>query len=299
VNLNYPSFMKKIAILEIKGGLGNQLFILNFIDFLEKNNFKVYSITSFYESQKNNSLNTDSRELYLYGDFLRLNIPSKKCSNFLSFILNLPNRRNSFWINVLFKISKLFICYVDDSNLVQKIKSSKNIFFFDGYFQNYDFLQSNVQLIKRLSLDPKFKFDNSITDSNLAAVHVRRRDYLNMSEELGITYYQNALGYLKKTIGDFNFNVFTDDVEWCKNNSLFNEAVSIKEASLENTIDHFIEMTTYKNFIISNSTYSYMAAYLSTEVGKVVVEPKPWFKKLEYIEYDEILNPNWKVIENE
>ena len=299
MNLNYPSFMKKIAILEIKGGLGNQLFILNFIDFLEKNNFKVYSITSFYESQKNNSLNTDSRELYLYGDFLRLNIPSKKCSNFLSFILNLPNRRNSFWINVLFKISKLFICYVDDSNLVQKIKSSKNIFFFDGYFQNYDFLQSNVQLIKRLSLDPKFKFDNSITDSNLAAVHVRRRDYLNMSEELGITYYQNALGYLKKTIGDFNFNVFTDDVEWCKNNSLFNEAVSIKEASLENTIDHFIEMTTYKNFIISNSTYSYMAAYLSTEVGKVVVEPKPWFKKLEYIEYDEILNPNWKVIENE
>ena len=291
--------MKKIAILEIKGGLGNQLFILNFIDFLEKNNFKVYSITNFYESQKKNSLNTDHRELYLHGDFLRLNIASKKCANFLSFILTLPNRRNNFWRNVLFKISKLFICYVDDSNLVQKIKSSKNIFFFDGYFQNYDFLQSNVQLIKRLSLDPKFKFDNSITDSNLAAVHVRRRDYLNMSEELGITYYQNALGYLKKTIGDFNFNVFTDDVEWCKNNSLFNEAVSIKEASLENTIDHFIEMTTYKNFIISNSTYSYMAAYLSTEVGKVVVEPKPWFKKLEYIEYDEILNPNWKVIENE
>ena len=58
-------------------------------------------------------------------------------------------------------------------------------------------------------------------------------------------------------------------------------------------------MTTYKNFIISNSTYSYMAAYLSTEIGKVVVEPKPWFKKLEYIEYDEILNPNWKMIENE
>jgi len=299
VNLNYPSSMKKIAIVEIKGGLGNQLFILNFIDFLEKNNFKVYSITNFYESQKNNSLNTDNRELYLDSDFLKLNIPSKKCSNFLSFILTLPNRRNNFWINVLFKISKLFICYVDDSNLVQKIKSSKNIFFFDGYFQNYNFLQSNVQLIQRLSLDPKFKFDNSITDSNLAVVHVRRRDYLNMSEELGITYYQNALSYLKKTIGDFNFNVFTDDVEWCKNNSLFNKAVSIKEASLENTIDHFIEMTTYKNFIISNSTYSYMAAYLSTEVGKMVVEPKPWFKKLEYIEYDEILNPNWKMIENE
>ena len=84
--MNYPSSMKKIAILEIKGGLGNQLFILNFIDFLEKNNFKVYSITNFYESQKNNSLNTDNRELYLYGDFLRLNIPSKKCSNFLNFM---------------------------------------------------------------------------------------------------------------------------------------------------------------------------------------------------------------------
>ena len=291
--------MKKIAILEIKGGLGNQLFILNFIEFLEKNNFIVYSITNFYESQKNNSINTDHRELYLNGDFLRLNIPGKKFSNFLSFIVNLPNQRNSFWRKVLFKISKLFICYVDDSNLVQKIKSSKNIFFFDGYFQNYNFLQSNIQLIKKLSLDPKFKFDNSIIDSNLVAVHVRRRDYLNMSEELAVTYYQNGLDYLEKTIGDFNFNVFTDDVEWCRNNSLFNEAMSIKEATLENTIDHFIEMTTYKNFIISNSTYSYMAAYLSTQEGKVVVEPKPWFKKLEYIEYDEILNPSWKMIENE
>ena len=148
-------------------------------------------------------------------------------------------------------------------------------------------------------MDPKFKFDNSIIDSNLVAVHVRRRDYLNMSEELAVTYYQNGLDYLEKTIGDFNFNVFTDDVEWCRNNSLFNEAMSIKEATLENTIDHFIEMTTYKNFIISNSTYSYMAAYLSTEPGKVVVEPKPWFKKLEYIKYDEILNPSWKMIENE
>lgn len=298
-NLNYPSSVKKIAILELRGGLGNQLFILNFIDFLEKNNFKVYSITNFYKSQENNSLKTDKRELYLDGDFLKLNTPGKIFSNFLSFIVNLPKQRNSFWRKALFKISKLFICYVDDSNLVQKIQSSKNIFFFDGYFQNFNLLQSNVQLIKKLSLDPKFKFNNSMIDSKLVAVHVRRRDYLNMSEELGVTYYQNALIYLKKTIGDFNFNVFTDDVEWCRNNSLFNDAISIKEATLENTIDHFIEMTTYKYFIISNSTYSYMAAYLSTQVGKVVVEPKPWFTKLKYIEYDEILNPNWKMIKNE
>ena len=37
--------MKKIAVLEIKGGLGNQLFILNFIQYLENKNFKVYALT--------------------------------------------------------------------------------------------------------------------------------------------------------------------------------------------------------------------------------------------------------------
>ena len=93
--------------------------------------------------------------------------------------------------------------------------------------------------------------------------------------------------------------MYTDDVLWCKENILFDEARSIKEATNENVINDFIEMTRYKYFIISNSTYSYMAAYLSSSDDKIVISPKPWFKKLDFIDYDLILNPGWEKIKNE
>ena len=57
--------MKKIAVLEVKGGLGNQLFILNFIQHLENKNFKVYALTDFYSKQKDSSIQTDKRNLHL------------------------------------------------------------------------------------------------------------------------------------------------------------------------------------------------------------------------------------------
>ena len=151
--------MKKIAVLEIKGGLGNQLFILNFIQHLENKNFKVYALIDFYSKQKDSSIQTDIRNLHLDPSLLNLNIPKIKYSNFLNFINKNKNKIKNLIKKIFFKFSELFICYADDKNLIKKLNSSKRIFFFDGYFQNYKLLQSNSELINRLSNDPKFKFD--------------------------------------------------------------------------------------------------------------------------------------------
>ena len=292
--------MRKIGILEIKGGLGNQLFIFNFIQYLENNNFKVYSITNFYTEQKNNSLNTDKRQLYLDSNLVNLNIPKVKYSRFLSFIIHSKSKKMSFPQKLIFRFLELFISFANDNNLLEQIKSSKRVFFFDGFFQNYSLLQNKDQLTKRLSIDPKFNLTstNDISD-NLAMVHVRRKDYLKMDEELSLSYYENSLSLLKNSVQNLKFNVFTDDIEWCNKNSLFDEANFIKNASLESTITDFVEMTNYKYFIISNSTYSYMAAYLSPYDDKIVITPRPWFKKLDFLDYDLIINPDWEEIKNE
>ena len=291
--------MKKIAVLEIKGGLGNQLFILNFIQHLENKNFKVYALIDFYSKQKDSSIQTDIRNLHLDPSLLNLHIPKIKYSNFLNFMIKNKNQNTNLIKKIFFKFSELFICYADDKNLIKTLDSSKRIFFFDGYFQNYKLLQSNSELINRLSNDSKFKFDLTNKSKNIAVVHVRRKDYLNISEELNISYYESALAFLKKTENNIKFDVYTDDILWCKENTLFDEARSIKEATNENVINDFIEMTRYKYFIISNSTYSYMAAYLSSCDDKIVISPKPWFKKLDFIDYDLILNPGWEKIKNE
>ena len=291
--------MRKIAVIEVKGGLGNQLFILNFIQYLENKNFKVYTLTNFYSNQKDNPIGTDIRDLYLDSGFVNLNIPKLKFSNFLSYIFNKKNQNLNLIQKIFFRISELLICYANDKNLITKLNSSKRIFFIDGYFQNYKFLQSNISLIDRLSYDPKFNFNLPVKSENIAVVHIRRKDYIDISEELNTSYYENALKLLKKTVGNIKFDVFTDDIEWCEKNPLFNDAISIKQATHKNTINDFIEMTRYKYFVISNSTYSYMAAYLSSWDNKIVISPKPWFKKLDFIDYDLILNPDWEKIKNE
>ena len=291
--------MRKIAVIEVKGGLGNQLFILNFIQYLENKNFKVYTLTNFYSNQKDNPIGTDKRDFYLDSDFVNLNIPKLKYSNFLSYIFKKKNQNLNLIQKIFFRISELLICYANDKNLINKLNSSKRIFFIDGYFQNYKFLQSNISLIDRLSYDPKFNFNLPVKSENIAVVHIRRKDYIDISEELSTSYYENALKFLKKTVDNIKFDVFTDDIEWCEKNPLFNDAISIKQAIHKNTINDFIEMTRYKYFVISNSTYSYMAAYLSSWDNKIVISPKPWFKKLDFIDYDLILNPDWEKIKNE
>ena len=55
-------------------------------------------------------------------------------------------------------------------------------------------------------------------------VHVRRKDYLEMKEELSINYYKNAINIANKKIMNCQFDVFTDDFEWVKKQKLFNNA---------------------------------------------------------------------------
>ena len=57
--------MKKIAIVVIKGGLGNQLFQLVFCNYLKSKNFKVILDTSAYglSTKKLKTLNMTKRSL--------------------------------------------------------------------------------------------------------------------------------------------------------------------------------------------------------------------------------------------
>ena len=68
--------MKKCAIVDVKGGLGNQLFTISFAQYLKNNDYKVFVDTSFY-----NSSHDYPRELYIdiekFG-FTRINSKSDK-----------------------------------------------------------------------------------------------------------------------------------------------------------------------------------------------------------------------------
>ena len=68
--------MKKCAIVDVKGGLGNQLFTISFAQYLKISDYKVFVDTSFY-----NSSHDYPRELHIdiekFG-FTRINFKSDK-----------------------------------------------------------------------------------------------------------------------------------------------------------------------------------------------------------------------------
>ena len=92
-----------------------------------------------------------------------------------------------------------------------------------------------------------------------------------------ITFYKEALLKINKNISKVDFDVVTDDVEWVKNQKIFNKSDNIFPPSDEKdkVIELFSKMLDYKNFIIGNSTFSFWGALVGSNVdSKVVISKK-------------------------
>ena len=73
--------------------------------------------------------------------------------------------------------------------------------------------------------------------------------------------------------------MFSDDIAWAKHNIkregfLF---YYISDKSISSSED-IILMSLCKHNIIANSTFSWWGAWLNTNVDKIVISPKKWFK---------------------
>ena len=108
------------------------------------------------------------------------------------------------------------------------------------------------------------------------ALHVRRTDYVTNSEHhLNLTteYYEAAL---KQFDDDRNVIVFSDDPKWCLEQEIFSDDRFIVSENDDNRVDLCL-MSLCDDFIIANSSYSWWAAWLSTNKDKKVIAPVQWF----------------------
>ena len=106
-----------------------------------------------------------------------------------------------------------------------------------------------------------------IENTESIAIHIRRIKY---EDKLHIDYYLKALNIFNG-VNKKQFFVFSDDIEWCKNNFYTNEFIYVSGNS---EIEDFYLMSKCKNFIIANSSFSWWAAWLSKSKNKKIVAPK-------------------------
>ena len=123
------------------------------------------------------------------------------------------------------------------------------------------------------SLRARFK---NIKENNSVCVHVRRGDYLTVAGYAVCTkqYFERGMEYMRENTVAPTFYVFSDDIEWCKNNLTGDDIVFCDDQNPD-YLDFEI-MRNCNHFIISNSTFSWWAAYLGDHMDKKVVLPDQW-----------------------
>ena len=130
---------------------------------------------------------------------------------------------------------------------------------------------------------------------DVVAVHVRRGDalknpYLAVMAE---SYFHAAM---ERFGTQYNFLFFSDDLEWCQ--ARF-KADNIDFSVGRSGFEDFYLQSACTHHIISNSTYSWWAAWLAEHPDQQVIAPLQWNKPgIEPWKYEDIVPARWIGLEN-
>lgn len=188
-----------------------------------------------------------------------------------------------------FKFANKF--YLQDmSDFESEANIAEHAFILDGYWQKANhFIQDREEIKKIFTFPPVPKIHNVVDfsgEKKLVAMHVRRGDYVSTSGDGGkhlvcnVDWYMHAIEVLRLNIDNFRLVIFSDDEKWVREQfgSLQEDVFVVPSNNQrEPWIDLYL-MSCCDHFILSNSTFSWWAAFLGETNSSSVIAPKYWFK---------------------
>lgn len=178
-------------------------------------------------------------------------------------------------------ISESFSSRFADSRLTSNQSSNlyiagywNRVHLFEGYRPEILKLILPVNIPQRLS-----DLAREMSALNSGVLHVRRTDFVSAyASTHGVTtlrYFSEGIRLLK-VLCDVVY-VFSDDIQWCRERFPPSEKVVFVERHKdEHDSAHLWAMTHGKHFVISNSSFSWWAAWLSQGQDKIVYRPPNW-----------------------
>lgn len=267
--------LKLPLYLVLRGGLGNQLFMFaSAYSKADKANRKLQLVIGWFSEQNWRGIPKANQRFFELNNFPTIRDLN---SNFTKFINRL--------LYTLFKLSwkfgnkKLFnICMNTDENS-HPIDSCWPLLI-HGYMQDKEIFRSNhTEIRDYFRLDKKTEEKSSLLMSNLRknssrliGVHVRRGDnFKNNKPEFVLkkSYYEKCLDIINHE--SHRVIIFSDDIEWCKNQFEGRGFYFIDEPSPTTSL---IMLSKCDDFILSVSTFSWWGAWLGAAPGKKVLIPR-------------------------
>ncbi|MFC1801914.1 alpha-1,2-fucosyltransferase [Patescibacteria group bacterium] len=276
--------MKPVIIIKIIGGLGNQMFQ--------------------YALGRNLSKKTDA--------ILKLDITDFKGYKFHEYSLNHFNIKEDYATKDEIKYFKkyarkygkiwypynLFIAnekrYIQEKQYTfnPEILKIKNSCYIDGYWQSEKYFKDIEHVIRKefVIKKPLGDYGQKIAGAikskkNPVCLHIRRGDFANSPEQAkhhGVSpldYYYSAINTLTKTIPDAHFFVFSDSIDWVKDNLKLSYPITYVGQGSEKNYEDITLISYCKHHILSNSTFGWWGAWLGQTKDQIVIAPKKWFNK--------------------
>jgi hypothetical protein len=174
---------------------------------------------------------------------------------------------------------------------------TKNNTLINGFFQSEKYFKHNrkeileyldFSFIPKDYISEKYSF---INNKRTTSIHVRRGDYVNHPSHhptQSIEYYKQGVEILNN-VTDL-FVVFSDDIQWCKENLKLENIVYIENE--KDYIELYL-MSLCDNNIISNSSFSWWGAWFNKNENKTVVGPAKWFGSAIQHKTSDILPESW------
>ncbi len=273
--------MKRKIYITLFGGLGNQLFQYACALSLAKTidaELIVDDISGFIFDKN------FKRKLCLPQNF---NIKKAKKIEVLILLLFRYLKKIFFNKKLITKIFHLTI--LDETKEKKYIKNFDNLFYKSKKIYLIGFFQSEKYFIKNKNFILRKIMQNKIKNINLLNI---KKQINKDSLMIGVRMFEEAPKKIRDKFGGLeNFSFYNKNIKNLKkkfkncfvfttaNNNFIKKHIKIKFKTINNNKSYFgndlenlILMSSFKNFIISNSTYYWWAAYVANYKNKINVK---------------------------
>lgn len=141
-----------------------------------------------------------------------------------------------------------------------------------GWFDRYREEILSELTFPQLKDEKNIKYANRIKDSRSVGIHIRRGDFVTLGWDLPVEYYKQNCKKILEMYPDAVFFVFTDSIEWCKENeSKLGLNLSGQTVYVEGNVDgkNYIDLqllSMCQGMIMSNSSFCYLAALMDRQL---------------------------------
>lgn len=300
--------------VRLMGGLGNQIFQLSAAISLTKTNDE--DIVIFDSSSNRDTVVVDRWYAPLLMDG-RFRIERKGHFRLENFLLRERLAHRDFSSTTYRLAEKLVEWHIKSkfredvrvftpNNLgYQAIVQEQVSVYVNGYFQTYKYLSEKPEIAGLISscLNQREcqvvsrNIETIYKEGGGVAIHVRLGDYLLNPHfgNLDGNYFKKCLSFISEAFGLERIYLYSDDIRGARDLlSFLPQPLVVLDECSHGATCVLRQMIHHNLYVISNSSFGWWAAFLSSQDPKMVIAPTPWFKEIDIP--DSLIPPDWNTM---